>query len=106
MTISSQRIRQTIEKCGDASEILDSDIADLESELNGLLTQIAEKNSPHDAERDLLDLGSLQELLSILIFKYDVKLTDRQRRIVREYDRWDDEETRVYFFTEIAAGRV
>ncbi len=105
-SITSQRLRQTIDRCGDASEISNADIVELESELSGLLAQIAKKQSAQDAESALLELGSLQELLSILVFKYDVDLTDRQRRIVREYDRWDDGETRIYFFKEIAAGRV
>ena len=105
-TITSQRLRQMIDSCGDASDICNADIVDLESELCGLLAHIAEKQSDQDADIALLELGSLQELLSILIFKYGVEMTDRQPRIVREYDRWDDAETRVSFFNEIASGRV
>ena len=105
-TITAQRLRQTIDRCGDASEISNADIVELESELSGLLAQIAERQSAQDADSLLLELGSLQELLSILTFKYGVDLTDRQRRIVRDYDRWDDAGSRADFFKEIVAGRV
>ena len=105
-TTPSTRVRQTIDRCGDASEISSADVTELESELADLLAEIAKKKSPQDAENLLQKLGALQELLSFLIFKYGVELTDRQRRIVRDYDRWDDEETRAYFFKEIVAGRV
>ena len=105
-TTTAQRLRQLIDRCGDASEISSADVMELESELADLLAQIAKKKTPQDAENLLQELGTLQELLSILIFKYGVELTDRQRKIVRDYDRWDDEETRAYFFKEIVAGRV
>ena len=95
-----------IDRCGDAPEISIADVMELESELADLLAQIAKKKTPQDAANLMQELGAFQELLSILRFKYQVKLTERQRRIVREYDRWDDEETRAYFFKEIVAGRV
>ncbi len=101
-----QRIQEALCRCSDGSEVSDADVAELDSELAELLLLIAEKESPQDAAEELRELGALQSFMALLAFKYDVELTDRQRKVVRDYDRWDDEETRVWFFREIAEGRV
>lgn len=102
---SSTKIRETIARRGDASDISREDIENLESEFDKILGQIAARKSPHSAESDLLELGSLQELLALLAFKYGIELTSRQRRLVREYDRWDDKETRVHVYKEVLNGQ-
>ncbi len=101
-----QRIQEKLSRCGDASEVSDADIVELEFELADLLSLIAEKESAQDAAEELQELADFHGLMAVLSFKYDVELTERQRKVVRDYDRWDDERTRVDFFREIAEGRV
>ena len=99
-------MRELLARCNDRPEISDSDVVQLDLEIDSLLARIATKKSPKEAENLLMDLGAFQELLAILFFKYGFELTDRQRKIVQQYDRWDDEETRGEFFKDIVAGRV
>ena len=87
----SHRVKQKIERSGNA-EIESRDISDLDSELNDLLSRIAAKQSYSDATMEMNDLCTLQELMALLCFKYDVELSEQQRTVVREFDRCDDEE--------------
>jgi hypothetical protein len=43
------------------------------------------------AEPGLADLATLHGLLSSLAFRYEIRLTPDQHRMVRQYDRWDEE---------------
>jgi hypothetical protein len=78
----------------------------LEAELDEILRSIASHSVVAEAEEDLSALGTLQELLATLLFKYKVDLTKRQRAIVRQFDRSDDPDERNYVFTQIKNGHL
>ena len=105
-TTTSHRLRHQIQLSGDAPEITESDISDLEAEMEKILMRIAAKPSALEAATELDELGEFHGLLAVLLFKHRIPLSERQKKVVRVFDRWDDDETRTYFHKEVVAGRI
>jgi hypothetical protein len=71
------------------SSLTDDDRRALDLELDQMLKSIANCNTFEAAEPFLQELGDFQLVLATLVFKHEVELSNRQREIVREYDRCD-----------------
>jgi len=83
----------------------DEERSDLDRELEALLRCIAKTGTINAAESKLEELGRLQQLLATVCFKYQIDLTETQRRLVREYDRWDVAEVRAAALEAIRRGQ-
>ena len=77
----------------------------LDEGIDELLTKIRGCTEMAAAEPYLMELGELQTLLATLAFKYRVALTQRQKMLVREYDRFDVAEVRNEAFHAVKEGR-
>jgi hypothetical protein len=83
------------------SSLTDDDRRALDLGLDQMLRSIANCNTFEAAEPFLQELGDLQLVLATLAFKHDIELSNRQREIVREYDRCDVPEVRRKAFQKI-----
>jgi hypothetical protein len=100
---ASQELRIRIATSGREGARLGLDqLTALDSELDLLVSQIRGCKDVSAAERYLTDLGDLQELLSIVHFKYHEPISDKQRALVRRFDRFDDPGLRAEVFRAIA----
>lgn len=100
---ASQRLRRKLEKYAELPD--DDDIAELDAELESILDNMAGRKTYEEAKPDLDELAELHGLMATLLFKHRVELSSRQQYVVRTFDRWDDEDTRRYFYAEVVAGR-
>ncbi len=76
----------------------------LDNDIDEVLRLIANCEGFQAAESSLLALGEIHKVLATLAFRFGVSLSPRQRRIVREYDRWDVPEVRHAVFSAIRRG--
>jgi hypothetical protein len=76
----------------------------LDEELDRAIASIAQTSTIDDANDKLLELGAMQDVLATLSFKYRIPLTDKQRKFVRQYDRWDVPEVRASIYNAIKNG--
>jgi len=76
----------------------------LDNDIDEVLRLIANCEPFEAAESSLLALGEIHKVLATLAFRFGVSLSPRQRRIVREYDRWDIPEVRHAVFDAIKRG--
>jgi hypothetical protein len=90
---------------GQGMFLTDEERSALDEELDRSIASIAQMSTVEDANRELLALGSMQDVLATLCFKYNIAVTDRQRRLVRQYDRWDVPEVRASVYNAIKQGR-
>jgi hypothetical protein len=90
-------------KCRDAA-LSDDDQRIIDDELDQMMRKVAAHSDWESADQDLRHLGTLQEMLATLAFKHRVRLTTRQREIVRAYDRSDVAEIRQKVFLAIKRG--
>lgn len=102
----STRLSEKLSRTGEIPDVSDSEMADLNAEMVSILTGIAARSTFEDAKAELTELAVLHGLLATLLFKYSVEMTARQQKIIRMFDRWDDEDTLRYFYNEVRAGRV
>jgi len=84
-----------------ATQMSDDDRAFLDAELSDYIRQILRCKDFESAQQLFTKLGDLHLALATLAFKYDVKLTQRQREFVREFDRWDDSNVLASIFQKI-----
>ena len=105
-TAASVRLRRQLEDLGELPSVTRDDVAELEAEMSNILERIAGRTAYEDAKPELDELAELHGLLATLLFKHRVELSARQKQVVRIFDRWDDEDTRRYFFREVIAGRM
>src|SRR5258708_39135305 len=68
--------------------LTDEERSSLGEEIDRIIESIAQKSSFDEANSRLLELGTMQEVLATLCFKNNITLTEKQRRLVRDYDRW------------------
>jgi hypothetical protein len=76
----------------------------LDQELDEIFATILASRTLMDAETKLLELGSIQEVLATLSYKYNISLPDRQRKLVYRFDRSDDPGERAAAFEAIKKG--
>lgn len=69
--------------------------------LDEIISNINSCNSVQDAETQLIRLECLQSELARACFKWEIPLSRRHRRLVREFDRGDDSEVRSLVFDKI-----
>ncbi len=77
----------------------------LEQEMNDLMEVIKLSATFESAQNELQQLGLMQETLATMCFGYKIELTERQRKLVREYDRWDLPEIRESSYNAIKKGQ-
>ena len=84
--------------------LTDEDRSCMDQEIDEILERISRMSSIDSADRMLQELGLIQENLATICFKYQVLLSDKQRKLVRKYDRWDDLGCRMDSFQAIKNG--
>lgn len=101
-----RNILDRIENLGRVGATLSRAEADeLDSEIDNVVSHIKSANDYIAATSSLDELGALQELLSLLLFKYDVFLSVKQKAVVRGFDRFDDPELRLAIYKAVKEGR-
>jgi hypothetical protein len=80
-------------------------IAGLDDEINDLLNKIRQCPSLAVAEKLLGELADIQSILALLLFKYDAPLSQKQKSLVRQYDRSDVPLVREIVFKSIKEGK-
>lgn len=84
--------------------LTDEERSRLDGEIDEILGVITEASNIDEADSKLQELGTMQETLATLSFKYRIELTQKQRKLVRRYDRWDDSRLRTSAFEDIRRG--
>ena len=84
--------------------ITDEEKSGLDQEIDNLIQSISKCKNVIEAEKFFNELQSLQTLLAELLFKHDISLSDKQRRVVRECERLDDMDLRIFIFNAIKSG--
>jgi hypothetical protein len=98
-------IKKRLEALGAKKMTLsDAEVAKLDSEIDELLVSIAQERTAIGADPKLLQLGEIQDLLCTICFDTDLPYSEKQRQLVRNYDRWPDSEQREKCFGWIKAG--
>jgi hypothetical protein len=85
--------------------LTDEERSHLDEEIDEVLASIARKMTMIDAERELQELGIMEETLATLCFKYQLGLSEKQRNLIRQYDRWDVFEVRATTYEAIRQGK-
>jgi hypothetical protein len=85
----------------DEVALTESERDSLDQELDSTLERIARCPDLDSAAGALDELGAQQELLATLLFKHKVQLSNKQRRLVRQFDRVDDPRLRLFVFQVI-----
>lgn len=102
----SNEIKMLISSTGKCPELGDNDLAILEQELLEILNRMASCDTYDGSIEEWNQLIELHGIFATLLFKFSVDLTDRQSEFVKIFDRWDDVDTRKYFFNEVKLGRL
>ena len=79
--------------------------ASLNGDFDEAMRLIANFDSFAEADGQLKKLCEIQEVMAALAFKHGIELSSRQREIVREYDRCDDEAVRRDAFQKIKGAK-
>ena len=105
MTMSSD-IRHRIAVRGrEGAALSNAEVAGLDDEIDDIVTDIRLAQD-YGAAAPMLDrLGLFQELLSLLLFKYDASLSAKQKTVVRSFDRSDDSDLRLAIYRAVKEGR-
>jgi hypothetical protein len=82
----------------------DEEVAQLDREIDELLASIAQEATAEAADPKLLQLGEIQKVLCTICFSTKLPYSEKQRQLVRNYDRWGDPEARQRCFAWIKAG--
>lgn len=82
-------------------EITDNDQELINRDVDKLISRLLLCNNIDEAESLLNDLGTLQEVLAKLAFQYHITLHPRLMKLVREFDRSDDNDVRLDVFNKI-----
>ena len=85
----------------DGANVSIEEITGLDNEINILLAEIRKCPNIAAADEFFNELGGLQELLSLLLFKYNVSLSSKQKALVRQFDRSDDSNVRAIVYKAI-----
>jgi hypothetical protein len=89
------------EQASRSKSLTDDERQLLDRAIDDTINAIACHSNWRAAERDLIALGQIHKVLATLCFKYGQPLSERQRRIVREYDRWDVADVRQTIYDAI-----
>jgi len=100
----SLNLLQRLEGQWEPVSVTDQDRQLMDSEMDEILRSIARCSTAEAAEPLLLELGELQDVLMTFFCKHNVALTERQDKIIREYDRWDVPEVRQETYQKIKSG--
>lgn len=73
----------------------------LDQEIDEIFEEIAKAPNFESADKKLQELGLYQDILALLWYKYNALLSNKQRELVCDYDRWDDVRDRLGFYLKI-----
>ena len=97
--------RRLLDQGRDGARMQEGEIAALDADVDELVSAIRQCPNFRQASPLLTELGELQTLLATLAFKYRVPLSPKQRRLVRQFDRWDDPDLRAAVFAAVKKDR-
>jgi len=102
---TSEDIRNRIISAGrDGAYLREDEREALDHEIDGFVSRIRQYDDLSAAEESLMELGQLEELLALLLFKYHAEVSQKQKSLVREFDRSDDPRARALMFRAIKEG--
>jgi hypothetical protein len=84
-----------------STQLSDSDRDSLDTQLTNHIRSISNCKDLGSARPLFNELGDVHQALATLAFKHGIKLSDKQREFVRQFDRWDDEQTLAVVFQRI-----
>lgn len=103
----SHNIKDRIENQGRLGAALsNAEINELDNEIESIFFNIKSAKDYCAAEQHINELGKLQELLALLLFKYDISLSSKQKMLVREFDRSEDSDLRLCIYHIIKNGSI
>jgi len=83
----------------------DEERSGLDKELDQLLQSIGLCPTVESAEGNVHELDDFQSFLQLLSFKYLAELSEKQNRLVHQYDNWGDPSLRRAHFEAIKRGQ-
>lgn len=89
----------------DGAYLLPEEVVALDREIDELFHRIKACPDYASAETALVELSEMESLFALLLCKYHLKLSDKQKRLCRKFDRHDDPETRYRFYKDVREGR-
>lgn len=96
-----QKILEDIEKEFIKENITVAQLDFLHKEINYLLSELKICKNIKEAEGNFDQLQRIQDVLSELLFKYNLDMNSNLKNFIRDYDRLDDPWLREYIFNEI-----
>ena len=100
-----QKLRDRLQLYGiQEMTLTDEEAIELDREIDQLLASIAGELNVQAAEPKMLLLGEVQHMLAVICFKTKLPFSEKQRQLVRNYDRWDDAGSRQRCFVWIKEG--
>jgi hypothetical protein len=102
----SQIIKDRIDKLGWHGAYLSQDErCALDLEIDEIVGWIKSSFDFCEADAVLKELGEFETFLSLLLCKYHLTLSDKQKKLINEFDRSDDVETRHRLYKDIKENR-
>jgi len=83
----------------------DEERSDLDREIDRILEAIVQRPTLDNAEKELHELEVMQSLLQLLSFKYRVDLSEKQNRLIHQYDNWGESHIRRANYEAIKRGQ-
>ena len=100
-----QQIRERLLGFGPKEMTLsDEEVAQLDREIDQLVASIAQEATAEAADPKLLQLGEIERVLATICFSTELPYSEKQRQLVRNYERWDDLRIRQQCFAWIKTG--
>ena len=102
----SQLIKARIDELGwPAASLSQDERSALDLEVDEIVGRIKSSSDFREADVVLRELGEFETFLSLLLCKYHLTLSDKQKKLINEFDRSDDVETRHRLYNDIKEGR-
>lgn len=103
---TSRNIQERIKIQGrEGAALSNAEVDGLDNEIDNIVLHIRAAKDYIVATSSLNELGTLQELLSLLLFKYGALLSAKQKIVIRGFDRPDDPDLRLVVYKAIMDGR-
>ena len=103
---TSRNIQERIKNNGrEGATLSNTEVDGLDNEIDNIVLHIRSAKDYDTAISSLNELGTLQELLSLLLFKYDALLSTKQKTVICGFDRSDDPDLRLAVYKAIKEGQ-
>jgi hypothetical protein len=102
----SKAVSIRIRKYGrDGACLSSEEVIGMDNEICELLNRMKSFPDAAAASAVMDELAELQDTLALLLFKYHVPVSEKQKLLVKKYERWDDPDLRSRFFAAVKEGR-